>query len=88
MNVYIKVPTTPVPKIIEIAFNLYFLKRYKLPINKPNSITRISDSTILPSLVPNSPKPKIDMAAEVMSATTAGLSAESTFCTPVNLRYL
>ena len=71
-----------------MAFTLYLRSKYSPPANNPSSIHRISERTMLPLSAPNKARHKIDKAAEVISATTAGRSAESTICTPLNFLYL
>ena len=85
---YKNVPITPLPKIIEIALALNFRSINSATIKITSSITLIFSSEAEKISLSNNPSISIDAPADPISATTAGLKAESTVCTPPTVRYL
>lgn len=81
-------PTTPEPKIILIAPNLYFLSKNRQTANRPISIgfrlEREKSSVPFRKMA----RVRIDKPAQEIKDTTAGRRQLKTVCTPEKLRYL
>lgn len=71
-----------------MAPSLYLRSKYKPPTNNKHSTQRKFDKMICSFSAWKTPKNKIDKPAEAINATTAGLNADNTVCTPEKLRYL